>query len=83
MTEGVPSAAPNAHSPSLLRHQNQAFGFRVSWATNRPVVIETSMALANPVWSPVRTNTLAGGWFYFADAEWRNYPARLYRVRSL
>ena len=63
--------------------RRNAFGFRISWATNVPVVVEASTTLANPVWSPVSTNTLTDGWTYFSDAEWTNYPARFYRVRSL
>ena len=62
--------------------QTNAFGFRISWATNVPVVVEASTTLANPVWSPVSTNTLTDGWSYFSDAEWTNYPARFYRIRS-
>jgi hypothetical protein len=30
----------------------------------------------------VGTNTLTDGWFYFSDPQWKNYPARLYRIRS-
>jgi hypothetical protein len=62
--------------------QANQFGFRVSWATNVPVVVEACANLAAPVWSPVSTNTLFDGWFYFSDPEWTNYPSRLYRVRS-
>ncbi len=63
--------------------QTNAFGFRVSWATNTPVVVEASTTLANSVWSAVSTNVLVSGWSDFSDAEWTNYPARFYRVRSL
>jgi len=62
--------------------QADGFGFRISWATNVPVVVEASTTLANPLWSPVSTNTLADGWIYFSDAEWIDYPTRFYRVRS-
>ena len=62
--------------------QNNQFGFRISWATNVPVVVEASATLVNPVWSPVSTNTLMDGWSYFSDAEWTNHPARFYRVVS-
>jgi hypothetical protein len=63
--------------------QNNAFGFRVSWATNASVVVEASTTLANPTWTSFSTNTLIKGWSYFSDAEWTNYPVRFYRVRSL
>jgi hypothetical protein len=45
-------------------------------------VVEASTTLANPVWSPVSTNTLTDGWFYFSDPHWMDYPARFYRVRQ-
>jgi hypothetical protein len=62
--------------------RSNAFGFRISWATNASIVVEASTTLANPVWSPVSTNTLVDGWSYFRDAEWTNYPSRFYRVRQ-
>lgn len=62
--------------------QNNQFGFRISWATNASVVVETSGTMVNPVWSPVSTNTLVNGWADFRDAEWKNHPVRFYRVRS-
>jgi hypothetical protein len=62
--------------------QTNRFGFTISWATNVPVVVEVSMDLGKSSWSPSSTNTLADGYSYFSDPEWRNYPARFYRVRS-
>ncbi len=62
--------------------QTNAFGFRISWATNASVVVEASTTLVNPIWSSVSTNTLTDGWSYFSDAEWTNYPTRFYRVRQ-
>ena len=62
--------------------QTNGFGFRISWATNVLVVVEASPSLSTPVWSPVSTNTLINGWSDFSDAEWTNYPARFYRIRS-
>ena len=44
--------------------------------------MEARTNLADPVWSPLETNTLSGGSFYFSDPEWTNYPVRFYRVRS-
>jgi hypothetical protein len=72
----------NHSSPSFGIQTNQ-FGFTVSWATNLNVVVEASTDLANPVWSPVQTNTLQGGYFKFSDPQWTKYPKRFYRVRSL
>jgi hypothetical protein len=62
--------------------QSNAFGFIISWATNISVVVEASSSLDNPNWSSLQTNTLIGGWCYFSDSQWMNYPARYYRVRS-
>ena len=59
------------------------FGFTITWASEQLViVVEACTNLANPVWSPVGTNTLTGGSSYFSDPQWTNYPARFYRLRS-
>ena len=57
------------------------FGFTITGTTNLVVVVEACTNLANPLWSPVETNTLTGGSSYFSDPEWTNYPVRLYRLR--
>jgi hypothetical protein len=62
--------------------QSSGFGFTVSWATNASVLVEASASLSNPKWSPVTTNALSGGTFYFRDPQWREYSSRFYRVRS-
>jgi hypothetical protein len=86
---GRPTALWYLPNPLILTGPNfgiqtGTFGFRVSWATNVPVVVEACDALASPVWVPLATNALApAGWFQFSDSEWMNYPTRLYRVRSL
>ncbi|MCX6895469.1 MAG: leucine-rich repeat domain-containing protein [Verrucomicrobia bacterium] len=62
--------------------QTNQFGFNVSWASGQTVVVDGCTDLANPVWTPLQTNTLTGDAFYFSDSQWSNYPARLYRLRS-
>ena len=62
--------------------QSNAFGFIISWATNLPVVVEACTNPVNHSWSPVQTNARNGGWSYFTDPQWTNYPARFYRLRS-
>jgi hypothetical protein len=57
------------------------FGFNINWASGMIVVVEASTNLANPVWSPLATNTLASGSAYFSDPQWTNYPGRFYRLR--
>ena len=85
---GRPTALWLLPNPLILNNslsfgvQSNGFGFIISWATNIHVVVEACTNLANPTWSPVRTNTLNGGWSYFSDPEWTNYPARFYRLRS-
>ncbi|HEY5911087.1 MAG TPA: leucine-rich repeat domain-containing protein [Verrucomicrobiae bacterium] len=68
-------------SPNFGIQTNQ-FGFRISWATNASVVVEAAPTLANPLWSPVKTNGLVNGWSEFRDAEWTNYTIRFYRIRQ-
>ncbi len=45
------------------------------------VVVDACDTLANPIWSPVATNTLTDGTSYFSDPYWTNYPSRFYRFR--
>jgi hypothetical protein len=58
------------------------FGFNVSWATGKSVVVEASTNLGNPIWTPLQTNVLTSGTYYFSDAQRTNYPSRFYRIRS-
>ena len=58
------------------------FGFNVTWASGRDVVVEACADLANPAWATEGTNTLTGESSYFTDPQWTNYPARFYRLRS-
>ena len=69
------------NGPSLAGLAN-GFSFQISWATNLSVVVEAATNLASPVWTPVATNTLAGGLSAFSDHQWTNYPGRFYRVRG-
>jgi hypothetical protein len=62
--------------------QSNEFGFTTTWTSNMVVVVEACTNLANPIWSPVATNTLSGDSFYFSDPEWTNYLSRFYRVSS-
>ncbi len=57
------------------------FGFNVTGNSGLTFVVEAITDLAQPVWTPVSTNTLAAGTAYFSDPQWQNYPARLYRLR--
>jgi hypothetical protein len=57
------------------------FGFNINWASGTTVVVEASTNVANPIWTPVSTNTLTTGSSYFADPQWTNHPGRFYRLR--
>ena len=57
------------------------FGFNVAWASGMDIVVEACTNLANPVWTPLQTNTLTSDLLYFSDPAWTNYPARHYRIR--
>ena len=84
---GRPTSPWSLPNPLILNYeptfgvQTNGFGFTISWATNRPVVVEASANLANPTWLPLVTNTLTSGSSYFSDPQWTNYPARFYRLR--
>ena len=74
-----PPAQPSSASLGVRAND---FGFTITGVSNLIIVVEACTNLANPIWSPVGTNTLTGGSFYFSDPEWRNYPARFYRLLS-
>jgi hypothetical protein len=57
------------------------FGFNINWASGLSIAVDACTNLANPNWSPLRTNTLTGESFYFSDPQWTNHPARFYRLR--
>jgi len=82
---GLPTAPWNP----LIQTRNSSFGVRTnrfSFSTTGPanlgIIVEASTNLANPVWSPVQTNTLTGGSAFFSDPQWTNARARFYRIRS-
>jgi hypothetical protein len=62
--------------------QSNRFGFTISWASDKVVVVEAATDLTRPTWTAVSTNTLAGGSSYFSDPQWADYPRRFYRVRA-
>ncbi len=72
---------PHVQSDASFGVQTNQFGFNIKWTSGMVVVVEGCMDLINPVWSPLRTNTLIGDSSHFGDPQWTNYPARLYRLR--
>jgi hypothetical protein len=59
------------------------FGFTITGASDLAVVVKACTNLANPIWSPVATNTLTGGSSYFSDPLWTNHCARFYCLCDL
>ncbi len=59
------------------------FGFNVTWASGKVVVIEASTNLTGDIWVPLQTNTIgASGSIRFDDPSYTNHPARIYRTTS-
>jgi hypothetical protein len=63
------------------------FGFNITGSSNLVIVVEACTNLANPVWTPIGTNTLntfigTNGTSHFSDSQWTNHPGRFYRLRS-
>ena len=57
------------------------FGFNVTGTSPLSFVVEAASDLAQPVWSPVSTNTLTAGSVKFGDPRWADHPNRFYRIR--
>jgi BspA type Leucine rich repeat region (6 copies) len=62
--------------------QDSGFGFNISGTAGIPIVVEASTNLATLAWLPLQTCTLTNALVHFSDPQWRNYPGRLYRIRS-
>jgi hypothetical protein len=69
-SHSVPGVEPNG------------FGFRITWANGKTVLVEASPSLTAPTWSAISTNTLTDGWSDFRDPDWANHPSRFYRLRA-
>lgn len=87
--DGLPTTLWFLPNPMILVKNNpgfgvqtNGFGFIISWLTNISVVVDATTNLANPVWTPVSTNTFTNGVSYFSDPQWTNYPDRFYRLRT-
>jgi hypothetical protein len=60
--------------------KTNGFAFNIVGTKDIPIVVQTCTNLANSIWVPLLTNTLAGGSLYFADPSWTNSPNRYYRI---
>jgi hypothetical protein len=83
---GLPAAPQYLPGPVILGSgqglgvNTNGFGFTVSWATNLSIIVEATTNPANLFWTPVATNTLSKGFFYFSDPLWTNFSSRFYRL---
>jgi Domain of unknown function (DUF5122) beta-propeller len=55
------------------------FSFKIIGSSSQVVALECSTNLVD--WATLSTITLTNGSSYFSDPQWRNYPARFYRLR--
>jgi hypothetical protein len=62
--------------------RNHQFGFNITGTADLVIIVEACTNLANPVWTPVATNTLTSGSSYFSDPQWTSFSSRYYRFRS-
>jgi hypothetical protein len=63
--------------------QTNQFGFYISWVSGKTVAVDSCMDMANPIWTPVGTNTVAeDGSTRFSDPQQANQPIRFYRLRA-
>jgi hypothetical protein len=58
------------------------FGFNITGTADVPIVVEGCTNLGNASWVALQSLRLTNGAVYFSDADWTNYPARVYRIRS-
>ncbi len=58
------------------------FGFEVSGSTGLSFVVEAAADPSRPVWRPLHTNSVVGGTASFSDAQWFEFPSRIYRIRK-
>jgi hypothetical protein len=80
---GAPTWNPKVQtSGATFGVRTNHFGFTITGNSNLVIVVVASTNLANPIWSPLQTNTLTGGSSYFSDPKWTNYARRFYRLRS-
>jgi hypothetical protein len=74
-----PTIQTSGSSPGV---QSNQFGFNINWVSGRVIVVAASTNLARPVWTPLLTNALDNGSFYFSDPQWTNFQGRYYRISA-
>jgi len=69
------AAEPAGADPAMpaLACERIGFGFNITGTSGLVIVVEEPCTnLADPIWSPVGTNTLTSGLSYFSDPQWTN-----------
>jgi hypothetical protein len=82
---GVPAVLWNARAQTTdaaFGVRTNRFGFNITGTSGIMIVVEANTNLSGSGWQPLQALTLSGGTAYFSDAQWANYPTRLYRIRS-
>jgi hypothetical protein len=62
--------------------QSNQFGFNFTGPLDLAIVVEVCTNLANSVWTPLQTNTLSNGSFYFSEPLQTSSLGRFYRISS-
>jgi hypothetical protein len=81
---GIPTALWNPQvqtSDGSFGIQSNRFGFKITGATNIPIVVEACTNLGS-AWTLLQTCTVTNGSIFFSDSQWSDYPGRYYRLRS-
>ena len=79
--DGLPTAVWLPQIASSAVRTNQ-FSFYVNWASGQSVEVDACTNLLHRTWSPLQTNMLTSGSWYFSDPQWKNYSHRFYRAIS-
>jgi uncharacterized delta-60 repeat protein len=77
---GPPALVLTSDPASVVRANG--FGFTVNGGSEQVVIVEAATGVPGSAWSPLSTNTLAGGSFHFSDPRWTNFSSRFYHVRA-
>ena len=67
------------HRSASVQANGNGFGFTIIGYPTQTMTVEASTNLVN--WQPLQTITFTGTITNFVDAQWKNYPARFYRVQ--
>jgi len=58
------------------------FRFNITGTADIPIAVVACTNLAEGTWTELQSTTLTGGSLDFIDADWTNYPSRVYRIAA-